>query len=846
MTALRISLDDKYTSEAGRFLLTGTQALVRLPLDQIRADRRAGHKTGGFISGYRGSPLGGYDQQLARAARFLKDHNIHFQPGVNEDLAATAVWGSQQVHLRPSATVDGVFGIWYGKTPGVDRSGDAFKHANMTGTAPLGGVVAIAGDDPQAKSSTLACQSEFAFMSAEIPVLAPSGVQDLLDLGLHAIALSRFSGLWVGMAATSDVVDGSATIDVDPARLEILIPEDHGEARHISMELLSLARRHETERSLRMIRLPLVRQYARLNRLNRIMIDSRRARLGIAVNGKNWQAMLDALRLLGIDEAEADRLGLRIMKVAMPWPLDMEDMREFSDGLERILVIEAKRTLIETQICEALYNLPDGNRPAIYGKTDDHGETLLPVTGDMHAENIAPALYRMLPEEARSDAMSAALHRLEDRAAQGLLLATPNPRTPYFCSGCPHNSSTVVPDGSIALAGIGCHVMAQAMPGHSAEATTHMGAEGTTWIGQAPFTRDRHIFVNLGDGTYFHSGYLAIRAAIAAKVNITYKILFNDAVAMTGGQPVDGHLTVADVARQVAAEGAARIEIVAEEPERHSRHALPRGVTIHGREDLDQVQRDLRKIEGVSVLIYDQTCAAEKRRRRKRGEYPVPHKRLFLNDRVCEGCGDCSVQSNCISVEPLETAYGTKRRINQSTCNMDYSCAKGFCPSFVEVEGAELPGPETSPRSLIAAAADLPAPSRDLDSQEFKILFAGIGGMGVTTVSAILAMAAHIDGKQAAALDITGLAQKGGAVLSHLSIAPTGAPEPVAKIAPGRTDALIAGDVIVAAGGDSLAMCDPERTRAVTDSDFAPTAEFVMHGTQNYRSSGPELRLRKS
>ena len=846
MTALRISLDDKYTSEEGHFLLSGTQALVRLPLDRIRADRRAGHKTGGFISGYRGSPLGGYDQQLARAQAFLDTHNIHFQPGVNEDLAAAAVWGSQQVHLRPGATVDGVFGIWYGKTPGVDRSGDAFKHANMTGTAPLGGVVAIAGDDPQAKSSTLACQSEFAFMSAEIPVLVPSSVQDLLDLGLHAIALSRFSGLWTGLAATSDVIDGSATINIDPARLSILIPPDNGEARHISMQSLSLAGRHETERLLRTVRLPLVRDYSRLNRLNRVMIDSRTPRLGIAVNGKNWQAMLDALRLLDIDEAEADRLGLRIMKVAMPWPLHLEDMREFANGLERILIVEAKRTLIETQICEALYNQPAAQRPAIHGKSDDHGEPLLPVIGDLHAEHIAPALYRLLPEEHRSSRMNAALRRLEECSAQGASLATPNLRTPYFCSGCPHNSSTIVPEGSVALAGIGCHVMAQAMPGRSAEATTHMGAEGTTWIGLAPFTRERHVFVNLGDGTYHHSGSLAIRAAVASKTNITYKILYNDAVAMTGGQSVDGQLSVATIARQVAAEGVSRIEIVAEEPERHSRHALPAGVTIHDRGELDQVQRDLRKTEGVSVLIYDQTCAAEKRRRRKRGQYPTPRKRLLINDRICEGCGDCSVQSNCISVEPLETAYGTKRRINQSACNMDFSCAKGFCPSFVEVEGAELAAPEILPQALIATAADLPAPTGELTSDEFKILFAGIGGQGVTTVSAILAMAAHVDGKRAATLDITGLAQKGGAVLSHLSIAAGGASEPIAKIAPGHADALIAGDVIVAAGRDSLTMCDSERTRAVSDSDFAPTAEFVMRGTQDYRTSEPEVRVRKA
>ncbi len=845
MTALRISLDDKYAAETGRHLLTGSQALVRLPLDRIRADRRAGLNTGGFISGYRGSPLGGYDQQLFRAKRFLDAHNVHFQPGVNEDLAATAIWGSQQAALRPDATVQGVFGIWYGKTPGVDRTGDVFKHANMAGAAPFGGVLAIGGDDPMAKSSTLACQSEFAFMDAEMPVLSPANVQDLLDLGMHAIAMSRFAGLWVGMSATSDVVDGSATIDVDPDRFEVILPADSGAARHISHENLKLSGRFQTERQLRTVRIPLALAYARANRLNRIVNDSARPRIGIAVAGKNWMAAQDALRILGIGAAEADALGLRVMKVSMPWPLDADDMRDFARGLETVLVVEGKRPFIEPQLRDLLYDLPGNDRPAIIGKRDVSGDELLPSILDLHAEHIAPAILRVLPEESRTEAMKTAASRLEERAAQGSALATPSPRTPYFCSGCPHNSSTVVPDGSEALAGIGCHIMAQTVPGHSAEASSQMGGEGATWIGQAPFAASRHIFVNLGDGTYHHSGYMAIRAAIAAKANITYKILYNDAVAMTGGQHVDGPLSVAAIARQVAAEGAARIAVVAEEPSRHSPGSLPHGVSIHAREDLDQVQRSLRETDGVTVLIYDQTCAAEKRRRRKRGQYPVPGKRLFINDRVCEGCGDCSVQSNCISVEPLETPFGVKRRINQASCNMDFSCAKGFCPSFVEVEGAQPHGPAIAPGELIRAASGLSAPDPAAD-REIKILLAGIGGTGVTTVSAILAMAAHLDGRQAAALDVTGLAQKGGAVLSHLAIAPAGAPEPAALIAPGRADTVIAGDAIVAAGADALSLADPGRTNAVADADLAPTAEFVMHGTQTYRTSGPEIRLRKS
>ncbi len=846
MTAFRISLDDKYLSERGLCLMSGIHALVRLPLDQARLDRRAGLNTGGFISGYRGSPLGGYDQHLQRAQKFLSAHNIRFQPGINEDLAATAVWGSQQVNLHPGATVDGVFGIWYGKAPGVDRSGDVFKHANMTGTWPRGGVLAIAGDDPLAKSSTLPSQSEFTFLDAEIPVLAPSNIQELLDLGLHGIAMSRFSGLWVGMIAMADIMDGSATVNVDPARLNLIAPPDDGAPRHITLPGLKLQSRHGAEERLRLFKLPAAKLYARLNRLNRIVWDTPSPRIGLIASGKNWQAVTDALRLLGIDEATAARLGLRLVKISMPWPLDEADMSDFASGLRTAFVVEAKRPLIETQLKDHLYHLDAAKRPAVIGKTDLSGEPLLPHTGDLHAEDIARALARLLPAGERTGPITAALAMLDDRQHSGRALETPSPRAPYFCSGCPHNSSTTVPDGSRAMAGIGCHIMAQTIDGRAGDAFSQMGGEGVAWLGQIGFTETPHIFVNLGDGTYHHSGSLAIRAAVSAKATVTYKILYNDAVAMTGGQKVDGPLSVAEITHQLAAEGVKRIALVAEQPERHNAHGLARGVSIHPRGDLDQVQRALRDTTGVSVLIFDQTCAAEKRRRRKRGDYPTPSKRLFINERVCEGCGDCSVQSNCVSIEPLETEFGTKRQINQSSCNLDFSCAKGFCPSFVEIEGAEMKRSSVDPAAIVALADGIATPAVEAMDREVKILLTGIGGTGVTTVSAILAMAAHMDGRQTASLDVTGLAQKGGAVLSHLAIAPAGASAPLARIAPGQADCIIAGDVVVAASADSLAMCHPERTVAIVDEDIAPTAEFVLHGSQGYRTSRPRIRLRQA
>jgi indolepyruvate ferredoxin oxidoreductase len=841
-----VSLDDRYKLESGKVLLTGIQALVRLPLDQARRDRRAGLATAGFISGYRGSPLGGYDMQLARAKALLDEHHVHVQPGINEDLAATAVWGSQQVDLHTGARYEGVFGIWYGKSPGVDRTGDVFRHANYTGTARHGGVLAIAGDDPLGKSSTIPCQSDFAFVDFEIPVLAPASVQDVLDLGLHGFALSRHSGLWVGMTAVADLMDGSETVEVDPERLTTLLPADDDTPRHITLAALQLQTRLISEERVRRYRLPAARAYSRLNRLNRVVLDGDAPRIGLVASGKSWADLLETLDILGIDEAEAKRLGLRLMKVAMPWPLEPETMREFARGLESVLVVEYKRPLVETQLKEQLYHLDAASRPRVLGKTDEQGRPLLPDVRDLTPADIAPVLLGLLPEEAGGGRMAEIVDGLKARADQAALFAASSLRPPYFCSGCPHNTSTRVPEGSRAMAGIGCHIMAQTM-GRAEDSLSQMGGEGVAWLGQIPFTETEHVFVNLGDGTYYHSGILAIRAAVAAKARVTYKLLYNDAVAMTGGQAVDGPLSVPQVTRQLAAEGVSRIVVLSEDAGRYrdARNLAP-GVVVQDRAELDRVQGELRAYPGVSVLIYDQTCAAEKRRRRKRGQYPDPARRLFINERVCEGCGDCSVQSNCLSVEPLETPFGAKRQINQSTCNKDYSCAKGFCPSFVVVEGGELKRGSADPGWITAAAGELAAPRPRLPERGHDTLLTGIGGTGVTTVTAVLAMAGHLDGLEVATLDVTGLAQKGGAVTSHLRLAPSGRGIAGGRIAPGQADALLACDLVVAAGRESLGLCDPERTLAIADAAIVPTAEFTLKQTESYREARLESRIAKA
>jgi indolepyruvate ferredoxin oxidoreductase len=837
-----VTLDDKYAADTGRVFLSGVQALVRLPLDQKRRDRAAGLNTAGFISGYRGSPLGGYDQQLARAQKFLDTHDIKVWEGLNEDLGATAVWGSQQIGLFPGARFDGVFGIWYGKAPGVDRTGDVFKHANFAGASRHGGVLAVAGDDHACKSSTLPSQSEFAFQDAEIPVLSPSSVQDVLDFGLYGLAMSRFSGLWVGLIALADTMDSGAVIDVDPMRLQIALPVDHpllGGGAAIRRADAPM----DKEARLRLLKLPAAHDFVRVNRLDRVVQDAPRRRLGIVASGQAVRDVFEALDCLGVTPEIAAAAGVAVFKVAMPWPLEPGAIAEFARGLEEIIVVEHKRDLIESQIKAALYPLLDNQRPRVLGKRDAASRPFLSPLGALSIPVIAKALHSRLPQEAQTLAAEAYFARVQRALDAAQRLEADVHRKPHFCSGCPHNTSTVVPEGSRALAGIGCHYMATFMD--RADMTSQMGGEGVAWIGQAPFTDERHVFVNLGDGTYSHSGSLAIRAAVSANVDITYKILFNGAVAMTGGQEVESGQTVSDLVHQLRGEGVAKVVVVTDDVERHVQEGkLGPLVDIFHRSRLEEVQRELRAAQGVTVIIYDQVCATERRRKVKRGLAKPATRRAFINTAVCEGCGDCSKQSNCLSIEPEETAFGVKRRINQSSCNQDVRCVDGFCPSFVTVEGAEN-AQRSKPHPTIDAA-DLPSPELPRLDRAYNILFAGVGGQGVTTIAAIIAMAAHIDGLAASTLDMTGLAQKGGPVLSHIRIAR----EP-GDIRSGRTptasaDALVAGDLIVAAGPEALPLLDAERTRVAANVDVAPTAEFITDRTIRFQSAPLRRRVEKA
>ena len=845
MTLMQVGLDDKYRLDAKRIYLSGIQALVRLPMLQRERDRLQDLNTAGFISGYRGSPLGMYDNALWRAKSFLQSHDIAFVPGLNEDLAATAVWGSQQVGMFPGAKVDGVFGIWYGKGPGVDRSVDALKHANSAGTSRHGGVLALAGDDHGCQSSTLAHQSEQVFAAALMPILNPATLQDYLDLGLYGFALSRFSGCWVGFKAISETVESSASIYSDPSRIKVVLPSD------FEMPPGGLGIRWpdpplEQERRLHGPKMAAIAAFARANQLDRVVLDSKPARLGIVATGKAYLDLRQALADLGITEREAQEIGLRIYKVALTWPLEENGARRFAEGLQDVLVVEEKRGFIEDQLVRILYNMDASRRPSVVGKRDERGATLLPSEGELTPTMVAAAVVARLRRlghqspvlEQRLARLEAFEHPATTRAPMALQ------RTPYFCSGCPHNTSTKVPEGSRAMAGIGCHGMALSVPSRRTATISHMGAEGVSWIGQAPFTSETHIFQNLGDGTYTHSGLLALRAAAAAGVNITYKILYNDAVAMTGGQPAEGGLTVSQIAHQVWAEGAKRLAIVSDDPGKYPGKNFPEGATVHHRRELDAIQRELREIEGLSVLIYDQTCAAEKRRRRKRGLYPDPPKRVFINDLVCEGCGDCSQVSNCVSVQPLETEFGRKRQIDQSNCNKDYSCVEGFCPSFVTVHGGTLKKAETS--SIVSGQlfADLPLPPRRELDAPYNILVTGIGGTGVITIGALLGMAAHLDGRGCSALDFTGLAQKNGAVMSHVRIAP--APEDIAtvRIASGGADLILGCDIVVAASETALNRIDRGVTRAFVNADLQPTASFVQNPDLDFEMGAIQTTLR--
>ncbi len=844
------TLDDKYKLTQGRAFMSGVQALVRLPLVQRQRDALAGLNTAGFISGYRGSPLGGYDQALVSAQKHLDANHIVFQPGVNEELAATAVWGTQQLDLYPNTKkFDGVFGIWYGKGPGVDRSSDVFKHANNAGTAPLGGVLAVAGDDHVSKSSTAAHQSDHIFKACGLPVFFPSDVQGILDMGLHALALSRFSGVWAGMKTIQEVVESSASVDVAIDRVKIVLPEDFDMppgGLHIRWPDAPL----DQEARLMNFKWYAALAYVRANRLNHNVIATPQDRFGIIASGKAFNDTRQALHDLGLSDATCRQLGIRLHKVNVVWPLEASIAHDFAKGLQEILVVEEKRQLIEYQLKEELYHWRE--RPNVVGKFDVDADgaggewshpnpanhALLRANADLSPGLVANAIAKRLtrlgvpPDVQRC--MDQHLEQLDarERALQTLATGT-GERTPWFCSGCPHNTSTRVPEGSRALAGIGCHFMTVWMD-RSTSTFSQMGGEGVAWVGQQPFTTDTHVFANLGDGTYFHSGLLAIRQSIAAGVNITYKILYNDAVAMTGGQRVgerpEGH-SVLQIMNCLRAEGVTRLVIVTDDPAKYQGAALADGVKVHHRDELDSVQRAFREIAGTTAIIYDQMCATEKRRKRKRGSLPEPSERLVINELVCEGCGDCGEQSNCLSVEPLETEFGRKRVINQNSCNKDFSCVKGFCPSFVTVKGGQLKKPKKDQASRLAHLPEPPEPVLPDTTGAWGIVVGGVGGTGVITIGQLLGMAAHLEGKAVVTQDAGGLAQKGGATWSHIQIADTHDAIYTSKVDTGQADLVIACDAIVAASKATLAVMQPGRSYVALNTHATPTAAFV-HNTQ--------------
>ena len=841
-----VTLDDKYALQHGRAFMSGVQALVRLPMLQRQRDAAAGLNTAGFISGYRGSPLGGYDQALWAAKKHLEANHVVFQPGVNEELGATAVWGTQQLDLYPEARkFDGVFGLWYGKGPGVDRCSDVFKHANMAGTAKHGGVIALAGDDHISKSSTAAHQSDHIFKACGTPVFFPSSVQDILDMGLHAFAMSRFSGLWSGMKTIQEVVESSASISVDPDRVNIVLPEDFQMppgGLHIRWPDAPL----EQEQRLMNYKWYAALAYVRANRLNHNVIAGPDDRFGLIASGKAYNDMRQALADLGLDDDTCRQLGIRVHKVNVVWPLEATITRDFARGLQEILVVEEKRQVIEYQIKEELYNWRSDVRPNVVGKfSDEHGgewsvpnpsqDWLLRPNADLTPAIIARAIAQRLTKLGVPEHIERRMHeRIAVLDAREAALKTAKEqstgdRVPWFCSGCPHNTSTRVPEGSRAVAGIGCHYMTVWMD-RSTSTFTQMGGEGVTWVGQAPFTKDAHVFANLGDGTYFHSGLLAIRQSIAAGVNITYKLLYNDAVAMTGGQRVgerpEGH-SVLQIMNSLQSEGVVRLVIVTDEPAKYDGAPLAKGVTVHHRDELDRIQREFREIKGCTAIIYDQTCATEKRRRRKRGTMATPDKTVVINELVCEGCGDCSVQSNCLSVEPVETEFGRKRRINQNTCNKDYSCVKGFCPSFVTVEGGQLKKPRKEKKGDLSVLPHIPDPVLPVAEQAWGIVVAGVGGTGVITIGSLLGMAAHLEGKGVITQDAAGLAQKGGSTWSHIQIANRPDAIYTTKVDTAKADLVIGCDPIVAATPTTMAVMQPGRTFVALNTHGSPTAAFV-------------------
>lgn len=837
------SLDDKYKAESGAVFMSGTQALVRLPIIQMRRDKLAGLDTATYITGYRGSPMGIYDQQLQKAHTWLEPHRIRFQPGVNEDLAATAIWGTQQVPLYDSKSVEGVVGIWYGKGPGVDRSGDVFRHGNAAGSSAQGGVLCIAGDDHSAKSSTVQHQSDHSFASARMPMLYPSSVHEFVEVGLLGIALSRYSGCWVGMKVISDTVETSAVVDLSKENMPIHIPtdftlpEDGLNLRWPDPFPTQDVRLHEFKHKA-------VYAFARANGIDQWIIKSEKKGFGIISSGKAFEDTRQALHMLGIDESVSESIGLQLYKVRMPYPLEPEGVTAFADGLEEVLVLEERREIIEDQLKTILYHRYQGTR--IIGKHDEHGNGFLPTAATLSVavcmRAIADRLLKFGVSDALKSMLSERLATLNNTIQKQLIHNVPVERKPWFCSGCPHNTSTRVPEGSKALAGIGCHYMVQWMD-RDTDTFTHMGAEGVPWTSISHYVDDKHRFVNIGDGTYFHSGLLAIRASAASGVNLTYKVLYNDAVAMTGGQSLDGELTPAQITHQLKAEGVWPVFLVSDEPELYPASVVADGVVVKHRDYLDSVMRELRELEGCNAIVYVQTCAAEKRRRRKRGLLVDPDQRMFINADVCEGCGDCSTQSNCVSVEPLETEHGRKRRINQSSCNKDYSCVNGFCPSFVTVSGASLKRREAQ---QLDSAKQLPEPERPpLTTESWNILVTGIGGTGVLTIGSILGMAAHIDGNAAMILDMTGLAQKGGAVASHVRIAASPDIVTSAHIVPAGCDLLFAADAVVASSKSSAELLDAKRTNALVNTTTAPVADFVLHRDLDFGNDGVSDAIKK-
>ena len=826
MALAKVSLDDKYDLDQDRIYVSGSQAVVRLALMQHRIDKAAGLNTAGYVTGYRGSPLGNLDQTFQRARKILQPHQIVFQPGLNEDLAATALWGAQQAELRGEGRYDGVFGIWYGKGPGVDRSGDAFRHANHAGTSRYGGVLALMGDDHTCESSTSAHQSEFALVDAMMPVLNPANVQEILDFGLYGFALSRFAGVWAGIKCVKDNIEQTAVVDGRVDRITPVIPADFEmppgglNIRLQDTPLAKEARLHDFKR-------PAILAFTRANGLDRMILHGGRApRIGIATTGKSYQDVAEALDLLGIDEVRAADLGIRLYKVGMTYPLEPEGAKEFADGLELIMVVEEKRALIEVQLKEELYGR--ANAPRIVGKLDEAGKWLFPAKGALEPVQIALALARRITERMDAPDIRARISELEAAEKRAQSAQSIIERIPYFCAGCPHNSSTVVPDGSRAYAGIGCHYMVQWMD-RSTEGFTQMGGEGANWIGEAPFSTRDHVFQNIGDGTFIHSGSLAIRAAVASGANMTFKLLYNDAVAMTGGQGLDGGMSVSQMAHSLAAEGVKQIALVSDQPEKFSSSALPAGTQIAHRDELDSVQRALAKTDGVTALIYEQTCAAEKRRRRKRGTYPDPDSRVLINELVCEGCGDCSVQSNCVAIEPVETEFGRKRAIDQDACNKDFSCLKGFCPSFVTVHGAKRRKPvrEAGAGADRGAFPDPPQPVSPALDKPYSMIITGIGGTGVVTVGAILGMAAHLEGKGAGIIDMSGLAQKGGPVSVHVRIAKEPKDIKAIRASAAGADLIVGGDLVVTGSGKVLSCIREGKTSLVASSHKTMTADFT-------------------